>query len=29
PIPVFGGIGILLIAAGFILMRKKKENTHE
>ncbi len=26
PIPVFGGIGVLLIGAGVLLLRKKKEN---
>ena len=28
PIPVFGGLGVLLIGTGILLMRKKKENTN-
>ena len=28
PIPVLGGLGLLLIACGFIVMAKKRKNKH-
>lgn len=28
PIPVFGGLGVIILSAGILLLRKKKENDH-